>query len=118
MAPVPMRISRSVRRVLNPRKWLDCAECGLAARIADERCPRCGFEIGFFERLTQHFATVGSALSGADELEWVVKEGGGSSPETLRKRLAEAGWRDAEIETVLEMLGTEKAKIEDAARWT
>jgi hypothetical protein len=113
-----MRISRSVRRVLNPRKWLDCAECGLAARIADERCPRCGFEIGFFERLTQHFATVGSALSGADELEWVVKEGGGSSPETLRKRLAEAGWRDAEIETVLEMLGTEKAKIEDAARWT
>jgi hypothetical protein len=110
-----MRISRSVRRVLNPRNWLDCPECGLPVWIAEEGCPRCGFDVVFFERLTQHFSTIGSALPGADELEWIVKEGGGSSSETLRKRLAEAGWRDAEIETVLEMLGTEKAKIEDAA---
>jgi hypothetical protein len=58
--------------------------------MADERCPRCGFDVGFFERLTQRLATTGSALPGADELEWIVKEGGGWSPETLRERLAEA----------------------------
>jgi hypothetical protein len=116
MPLVTMRISRSVRQVFNPRKWLDCPECGLPVRIAEEGCPRCGFAVGFFERLTERLATTGSALPGAEELEWIVREGGGSSLETLRKRLAEAGWRDAEIETVFEMLRrTEKAKIEHAA---
>jgi hypothetical protein len=113
MALVTMRASRSVRRVLNPGKWLDCPECGFPVRMAQERCPWCGFEVGFFERLTQCFATTGSALAGADEVEWIVKEGGSSSPATLRKRLADAGWADAEIEIVFEMLRrTEKTKIE------
>jgi hypothetical protein len=103
MPLVTMRISRSVRQVLNPRKWLDCLECGLPVRIAEEGCPRCGFDVGFFERLTERLATTGSALPGTEELEWIVREGGRSSPET-RKRLAEAGWRDAEIEAVFEML--------------
>jgi hypothetical protein len=117
MALVIMRISRSVRRVLNPRNWLDCPECGLPVWIAEEGCPRCGFDVVFFERLTQHFSTIGSALPGTDELEWIVKEGG-SNPESLRKRLAEAGWRDAEIETVFETLRrTDKGKVEDAASW-
>ena len=69
----------------------------MPVRIAEEACARCGFDVGFFERLTERLATTGSALAGAEELEWIVSEGGGSSPETLRKRLAGAGWRDAEI---------------------
>jgi hypothetical protein len=104
MALITLRISRSFRQVLHPRKWVDCLECGLPVGIAEEGCPRCGFDVGFFERLTERLATTGSALPGAEELEWIVTEGGGSSPETLRKRLAEAGWRDVEIETVFEML--------------
>jgi hypothetical protein len=104
------------RQVFKPRRWLDCAECGSPVAIAEEVCPRCGFDVGFFERLTERLATTGSALPGSEELEWIVREGGTSSPETLRKRLAEAGWRDAEIETVFEMLRwTEKAMIEHPA---
>ena len=117
MALVNMRVSRSVRRALNPSKWLDCPECGLPVRMAEERCPRCGFGVGFFERLTQRFATTGSALAGADEVEWIVKEGGGSSPATLRKRLADAGWADVEIETAFKMLRRTETKIEEAAPW-